>query len=282
MDGGGSLGAFWEKIHAAHKACPDLWQLRSRTERWHQQLLAVLFPHYWQEGLGPCDAISGLIDPVQTELACLIELTGEEGFASKASAFWNQVPAVYDALLQDAQALERHDPAAESVEEVILAYPGFLAVASHRLSHVLYRLDVALVPRLIAEWAHRQTGIDIHPGASIGVPFVIDHGTGVVVGETTVIGKGVKLYQGVTLGAVSVKKELAEVKRHPTLEDDVVVYAGATILGGKTTIGQGSVIGGGAFLTASIPSRTVVTRTNEVRPLGNGALSEFLAFGENI
>ena len=164
------------------------------------------------------------------------------------------------------------DPAAASRDEVIFAYPGFLATAVHRIAHILYRLDVPLVPRLLAEWAHGKTGIDIHPGAQIGASFAIDHGTGIVIGETSVIGERVRVYQGVTLGALAVSKRLAHKKRHPTLGHDVVVYANATILGGSTVVGDGSIIGGNVWLTTSVPPRSVVQFTSSVeqRPSDDG------------
>jgi len=144
------------------------------------------------------------------------------------------------------------------------AYPGFYATAVHRLSHWLTLQKVPVLPRLFSEYAHSKTGIDIHPGATIGESFSIDHGTGVVIGETTVIGKNVKIYQGVTLGALSVNKELATQKRHPTIEDNVVIYSGATILGGETIIGRDSIIGGNVWLTNSVPSNSVVYHKSEI------------------
>ena len=150
-------------------------------------------------------------------------------------------------------AADRGDPAARSQEEVILSYPGVQAIMVHRIAHELWVRDIAMIPRMMSEYVHGITGIDIHPGAQIGDSFFIDHGTGVVIGETTVIGDNVKLYQGVTLGALSVQKELANSKRHPTIEDEVTIYAGATILGGRTVIGRGSIIGGNVWLTDSVP-----------------------------
>jgi serine O-acetyltransferase len=164
----------------------------------------------------------------------------------------------------DATAIERGDPAAESVDEVILAYPGFTAIAVHRIAHRFYEMSVPLLPRLLTEWAHERTGIDIHPGATLGHPVIIDHGTGIVVGETAEIGNNVKLYQGVTLGALSVNKTLASTKRHPTIEDGVVIYANAKILGGETVIGRGSVVGGNVWITASIPPDSIVYHRSEV------------------
>lgn len=151
-----------------------------------------------------------------------------------------------------------NDPASKSEIEIILAYPGFFAIAIHRLAHVLYQLDAPILPRFFSEYAHSKTGIDIHPGATIGKNFYIDHGTGIVIGETTTIGDNVKIYQGVTLGAFYVSKNLADKKRHPTIEDNVTIYAGATILGGTTIIGQNSTIGGNVWITESIEENSVV------------------------
>jgi serine O-acetyltransferase len=178
--------------------------------------------------------------------------------------FLNQLPVVHEALEDDASAILAGDPAAESRDEVIQAYPGFLATAVHRLAHELYVRDVPILPRVLSEWAHRETGIDIHPGATIGRSFAMDHGTGVVIGETSLIGRGVRIYQGVTLGALAVSKQLAHKKRHPTLGDDVVVYANATILGGSTEIGDGSIIGGNVWLTHSVPARSIVQFSSRV------------------
>jgi len=173
-------------------------------------------------------------------------------------SFFEELPAIRHALSMDMQANFYGDPAAKSFEEVILSYPGFKAITVHRLAHFFWKAGVPLIPRMMSELVHGSTGIDIHPGAEIGESFFIDHGTGVVIGETTVIGKNVKLYQGVTLGALSVKKEEGNRKRHPGIEDDVTIYSHATILGGTTIIGRGSVIGGNVWLTESVPPNTTV------------------------
>ena len=179
-------------------------------------------------------------------------------------SFFEELPAIRHALSLDMQANFRGDPAAKSVDEVILSYPGFQAITIHRLAHYFWKAQVPLIPRVMSELVHGSTGIDIHPGAEIGESFFIDHGTGVVIGETTVIGKNVKLYQGVTLGALSIKKEEGDRKRHPTIEDDVTIYSNATILGGETVIGRGSVIGGNVWITESVPPNTTVyTRAGE-------------------
>lgn len=183
----------------------------------------------------------------------------DAAIARRVTRAWlAELPAVREALVEDAAAAIAGDPAAGSLTEIILCYPGHYAIMVHRLAHVLWKLGVPLLPRMMAEHAHRTTSIDIHPAAAIGSGFFIDHGTGVVVGATAVIGARVRLYQGVTLGALSLPKHKVQAlraggKRHPTLEDDVVVYAGATILGGETVIGRGSVIGGNAWIVESVP-----------------------------
>lgn len=176
-----------------------------------------------------------------------------------------QLPMIYQMVWSDAEAAFAGDPAAESIKEVILAYSGFYSICVHRISHLLYTFGVPIFPRILSRYAHEKTGIDIHPGAQIGSHFFMDHGTGIVIGGTTIIGNNVKIYQGVTLGALSVSKDLAQIKRHPTIEDNVIVYAGATILGGKTVIGKSSIIGGNAWITHSIPAFSIVYQTNEIK-----------------
>ncbi len=195
--------------------------------------------------------------------------------------FLEKIPQVREMLALDVQAAYDGDPAAANTDEVILAYPGVLAVTIYRYAHELYRMDVPLVPRTMTEWVHQRTGIDIHPGARIGRSFFIDHGTGVVVGETTEIGDNVKLYQGVTLGALSFLKDergrmVRGYKRHPTVRDNVTIYANAIILGGETIIGEGATIGGSTFLTSSVPAGCTVTTTSPeltVRPPKWGGLT---------
>jgi len=175
-----------------------------------------------------------------------------------AVEFFSTVSSIYDNLIKDAEAYLNFDPAAKSPEEVILCYPGYYALSIYRLSHVLYTMNIPVLPRIISEYAHTKTGIDIHPGAKISHSFFIDHGTGIVIGETTIIGNNVKIYQGVTLGALYVGKELTNVKRHPTIEDNVIIYAGSTILGGQTIIGHDTVVGGNSWITESVPAFSVV------------------------
>lgn len=170
-----------------------------------------------------------------------------------AISLMQMIPDIRIRVRQDVEAAFAGDPAAQSHDEVILSYPGVEAIIIHRIAHELWTWEIPLIPRMMSEYIHGKTGIDIHPGATIGDHFFIDHATGVVIGETTVIGNNVKLYQGVTLGALSVRKDAANRKRHPTIEDDVTIYSGATILGGDTVIGRGSVIGGNVWITSSVP-----------------------------
>jgi len=209
----------------------------------------------------------------------LQEVIHEADVIEKATdAFFEAIPGIYHTLLDDANAILRTDPAAKSIEEVLMAYPGFYATAIYRVAHQLLLSEVPVIPRLLTEHAHSQTGIDIHPGAVIGKAFAIDHGTGLVIGETTVIGDHVKIYQGVTLGALSVDKARANKKRHPTVEDNVIIYSGSTILGGDTVIGRDSIIGGNVFLTYSIPSSSVVYHKSEVHVKDNNPFPEPLNF----
>lgn len=177
------------------------------------------------------------------------------------ASFFSLLPCVQQLLMKDVQAAFDGDPAARSKEEIIFCYPGLFAIFVYRMAHELYRLEVPFIPRIMSEYAHGHTGIDINPGAVIGEYFFIDHGTGVVIGETTRIGNNVKVYQGVTLGALSTRSGqlLRDVKRHPTIEDDVTIYSNATILGGETTIGKGTVIGGNCFITESVPAGSRVS-----------------------
>ena len=200
-------------------------------------------------------------EALQFELEAILRpLCAEHEFTSRElmEKFFTEIPVLYTQLLKDADLYATCDPASYCKEEIILCYPGFYAVTVYRLAHVLYRLKVPILPRVISEYAHSQTGIDIHPGATIGPNFYIDHGTGIVIGETTVIGRNVKIYQGVTLGSQYVDKGLSGSKRHPTIEDNVIIYAGSTILGGETVIGHDTGVGGNVWLTESVPPDSVV------------------------
>lgn len=179
--------------------------------------------------------------------------------------FFGNIGYIKSALESDADFIFENDPASTSVDEVIMSYPGFYAILVYRIANSLARLNVPLIPRIMTEYAHSKMGIDIHPKATIDSPFFIDHGTGIVIGETAIIGKRVQLYQGVTIGALSVKKELCDTKRHPTIEDNVIIYAGSTILGGETVLGHDSIIGGNVWLTESIPPFSLVYHQHEIK-----------------
>jgi len=238
------------------------YKLPSRPDagRFIDQLMRLLFP-VTQDCQSTSHNVEETYHKLQEQLVCLfrpLENNLTESPNAIAERFFEQLPLIYDNLLLDAHAIADNDPAAVGVEEVIAVYPGFYAIAVYRFAHELLRLNVPLLPRMLTEYAHTQTGIDIHPGARIGNSFFIDHGTGVVVGETTIIGDNVKIYQGVTLGATYVAKSMAHRKRHPTIENNVVIYANATILGGHTVVGHDSVIGGNVWLTNSIEPYSLV------------------------
>ena len=222
--------------------------------------LALLHPCVYGE-LAQRDTLAQVTAELKKEIALLCP---DRDAGEIVAAFVARLPEVKRLVAGDVMAAYEGDPAATSPMEVVMAYPGLYAVTIHRLAHELYRLKVPIIPRVMSELAHSRTGIDIHPGASIGERFFIDHGTGVVIGETCVIGNNVKLYQGVTLGALSFDKDpetgalVKGVKRHPNVEDNVVVYAGATILGGDTTIGHDSEIGGSVWLISSVPPHSRV------------------------
>ena len=225
-----------------------------------QKGLALLHPCVYGE-LGSNDLAGAIVAGLEKEIALLIPGANAKDLVA---AFLARLPEVKRLVQTDVQAAYEGDPAATSPMEVVMAYPGLYAVSIHRLAHELYNFKVPIIPRIMSEIAHSRTGIDIHPGATIGERFFIDHGTGVVIGETTVIGRNVKLYQGVTLGAKSFQKDpetgalVKGIKRHPNVEDNVVIYAGATILGGDTTIGHDSEIGGSVWIIKSVPPNSRV------------------------
>lgn len=224
-------------------------------------LLQVLFPQLSDKRYDRMSEFERDYEAIKIELVDILEdLNGQlkNDVQEIANSFFSQLPAIRTKLLMDADAMMSGDPAAISNAEVIRTYPGFYAIAVYRLANALFHLAVPLVPRILTEHAHNKTGIDIHPGATIGDNFCIDHGTGVVIGGTAHIGNNVKIYQGVTLGALSVKKEMAATKRHPTIQDNVVIYAGATILGGRTIIGKDSIIGGNVWITKSVEPKSRV------------------------
>jgi len=245
---------------------------KEKTQRFIEKLFAFLFN---SSGLSK-EQLENRYNELQDELNSLILLCSED--QSRVKNFFVQLPAIYDMLLEDARAILNGDPAAKTIEEVISAYPGFFATFVYRMAHLLCREQCILLSRFFTEYAHSKTGIDIHPAAKIGRSFSIDHGTGIVIGETTVIGDYVKIYQGVTLGALNVSKSIASTKRHPTIEDGVVIYAGATILGGSTVVGSGSIIGGNVWLTYSVPANSVVYHKSEVHVKDNNPFPEPLNF----
>ncbi|WP_020595478.1 serine O-acetyltransferase [Spirosoma panaciterrae] len=238
------------------------YKLPSRPDagRFIDQLMRLLFP-VTQD----CKSVSQHVEETYQalheqliKLLCPLEKNVTASPEAITAQFFDRLPAIYDDLLLDAHSIADNDPASIGVEEVVAVYPGFYAIAVYRIAHELLKQDVPLLPRMLTEYAHGQTGIDIHPGAQIGQSFFIDHGTGVVIGETTVIGNNVKIYQGVTLGATYVAKNMAQKKRHPTIQNNVVIYANATILGGHTVVGHDSVIGGNVWLTSSVEPHSLV------------------------
>ncbi len=256
-----SLESFFKTVDAQRASFCGYVPPRPETHQLVDDLFSLLFPitctdqrpaavRYEELRGRLCDLLAPLMDG---ENPC--ELT---------DAFFEDLPNLYGFLMEDAQASLRFDPAATSIEEIITIYPGFFAISVYRLAHQLYHLGVPLLPRMFTEYAHSKTGVDIHPAAEIGHSFFIDHGTGIVVGATARIGNNVKLYQGVTLGALQVEKKLADTKRHPTVEDDVIIYANAAILGGKTVIGRNSIIGGNVFITESVPPDSMVYHKSQM------------------
>lgn len=223
---------------------------------------ATVFPEYY---VG--HRLNDIYDRLKNQIEIALLYHGEEPEEAAARAdrttcgFFEQLPEIQRLLLTDVQAGFDGDPAAKSKEEIIFSYPGLFAIYVYRLAHILYKEEIPFIPRVMSEYAHGRTGIDINPGATIGEYFFIDHGTGVVVGETTEIGNNVKLYQGVTLGALSTRmgQQLANVKRHPTIRDNVTIYSNSTVLGGETVVGENTIIGGNTFITESIPANTKVS-----------------------
>ncbi|MEL7004658.1 MAG: serine O-acetyltransferase [Bacteroidota bacterium] len=245
------------KMHEVCTQCPSA----SEIKRFFRDFMGILFPDFANTPVGSLDEFNSRIQKLKSELGNILNKNALPMNVSRESVideFFDAVPVLYDKLQKDIDATFEGDPAANSREEIVRCYPGFYAVSAYRVAHLLLNLGVLHVPRVITEHAHNKTGIDIHPGAKIGEHFCIDHGTGVVIGETTDIGDYVKIYQGVTLGALSVNKEDAKTKRHPTIENHVVLYAGATILGGNTTVGEHSIIGGNVWLTSSVPTESKI------------------------
>ncbi|MCL6266003.1 serine O-acetyltransferase EpsC [Flagellimonas myxillae] len=244
-----------------HKKLPYLdYRLKEETENFTNLLFHTLFDVN--------TPVAENLEVLEKKFSRLVDLACwdlERPCVKVWDNYVQTLPSILEKLNLDAEAIVNGDPASISLQEVYMAYPGFYAIAIYRLAHDLYQQGFPLVPRLMTEYAHRQTGVDINPGAQIGKSFFIDHATGVVIGETAVIHDNVKIYQGVTLGALYVAKNLQKTKRHPTIMSNVTIYANATILGGKTVIGENSVIGGNAWLTASVPPNSTVFHTSEVK-----------------
>lgn len=246
---------FIQKLYDSHRKAQQM-PSPSTVSAWLNGTLGLMFPEFSDHRYTHLREFEHHFQLLKLELYKILD-TADDTLHTKApqleEEFMACLPKVHNLLLKDAEAILKGDPAATDLPEVIRTYPGFYAIAVYRLSHELYEMRIPLIPRILTEYAHSRTGVDIHPSAEIGENFCIDHGTGIVIGGTSHIGNNVKIYQGVTLGALSVKKELAATKRHPTIEDNVVIYSGATILGGETVIGHNSVIGGNVWVTKSVP-----------------------------
>lgn len=266
-----------ERIHQSKQNNIHGFFDKIKTKRWVKDLYETLF---LPQNDNTEDQLKINFESLQETLSELINtITGDKILTEKqVGKFFEALPELYDQLVLDAKSILEFDPAADSLEEVYLAYPGFFSTYVYRISHQLWTQEVKILPRVISEYAHSKTGIDIHPGATIGKSFFIDHGTGIVIGETTVIGNNVKIYQGVTLGALNVSKEKAHQKRHPNIEDDVIIYSGATILGGETTIGRESIIGGNVWVTQDVPANSLVYHKSEIKIKDNSSLPESLTF----
>jgi len=251
---------FYKNLFLKHLEAQDM-PSNKRIADWAKNILYLLFPERNATGISNVEQLENAFQQSKAELYELLLKTKACSSCDNdfiVDQFYKRIPALYAIMLTDAQAIMEGDPAAQHLREVIRTYPGFTAICIYRLAHELWLLKVPLLPRILTEHAHSKTGIDIHPGAQIGEYLYIDHGTGLVIGETCIIGKHVKLYQGVTLGALSVEKIFANTQRHPIIEDNVIIYAGATILGGETVIGHHSIIGGNVWLTSSVEPYTTV------------------------
>lgn len=271
--------AFIKELFQRNRKCFNSFPDKETAENFVDDLFNFLFASYEGKYNSEEKLSKHFTDIKNTFSAILFELLRDEKAVEKhAGVFFDQLPGIYQQLLKDADAILKFDPAAQSIEEVLAAYPGFYATAVYRIAHQLHQQEIKVLPRLFSEYAHSKTGIDIHPGAEIGDSFFIDHGTGIVIGETTLIGDNVKIYQGVTLGALNVAKALASSKRHPTIEDNVIIYSGATILGGDTVIGHDSIIGGNVWLTYSVPSFSLVYHKSEIKVRDNNPMPEALNF----
>jgi serine O-acetyltransferase len=268
--------SFKEQLFHKHTECVKCPSLLS-IKTFFNELMGLMFPSFSSKPIKSREQFDLQWKQLEVDFdAMLFKNLINRPLDEVRTNFFQAIPGIYEKLCQDVQAMHEGDPASRSKEEVIRAYPGFVAISAYRVAHELLHLGVLNIPRMITEYAHSKTGIDIHPGANIGNHFCIDHGTGVVIGETAVIGEHVKIYQGVTLGALSVKKEDASVKRHPTIENHVVLYAGATILGGDTIIGEHSVIGGNVWLTRSVPPHSKIYYQAKMSDVRQGTSDEII------
>jgi serine O-acetyltransferase len=252
-------------LYQTHK---EEWEATPSTQQaidWLSDLFEFLFPN---SRLNRQSIYEGQLKKNQIDLENILLSyldPTDIDIQQAVSEFYISLEDIYQSLRLDATKTYELDPAAVSIHEVIVSYPGFYAIAVYRIANKLTQLAIPILPRILSEYAHGKTGVDIHPNATIGVPFSIDHGTGIVIGATSVIGKNVCIYQGVTLGASQVSKVLSDIKRHPTVEDNVIIYARSTILGGRTVIGHDSVIGGSVFLTKSVAPHSHVFNTHQLR-----------------
>jgi serine O-acetyltransferase len=262
--------AFFDQLNKGNSQFRHSLPSRKDTAQYLQALVDYLFP-----SSSDCECrfasdrnqLHDTFEKLSEQLECLlnpIKPLLNDSVNSTVGKFNSTLPEIYEKLLEDARSIADNDPASSGIEEVVGIYPGFMAIATYRIAHSMAGLKVPFLPRMLTEYAHSQTGIDIHPHARIGRHFFIDHGTGIVIGETAEIGNHVKIYQGVTLGATHVSKSMAATKRHPTIEDNVVIYANAIILGGDTVIGHDTVVGGNAWVTRSIPPYSQVYQRSAV------------------
>ena len=277
--GGISTATFIQNLYNQHQQAATAFPEKEMAQEFMDGFFEFLFIPQKKKKMSQYE-LAKEFESYKSHLSTLVYDVMGDGEKTQAitDLFFEEVPVIYNTLLNDAAAILKFDPAAKSIEEVLMAYPGFFATAVYRFSHQLVLQGVHILPRVFAEYAHSKTGIDVHPGATIGESFFIDHGTGIVIGETCIIGDNVKIYQGVTLGALSVNKDCAEIKRHPTIQDNVVIYSGATILGGDTIIGNDSVIGGNVWLTNSVLPFSIVYHKSEVSIRDKNPLPEVLNF----
>ncbi len=258
------LELFFQKLDNQREHSNNRIPPKVEAQRLADKLFLFLFPMIGEDAR-PASVEYALLRHELMQLLLPLLQDQDSSMSTIADAFFEGMPEVYDRLMEDAEAIMLFDPAATCIEEVIATYPGFYAIAHYRIAHLLHHLGAPLLPRVFSEYIHGKTGIDIHPAATIGRSFFIDHGTGVVIGATAVIGNNVKIYQGVTLGALQVDKSLANVKRHPTIEDNCILYANSTILGGRTVVGHDSIIGGNSWLTESVPAYSIVLHQSQVK-----------------